>query len=146
MMNPRIYYWTNVDSEIETMGTRYILKPEKKFPWLQRALFWGLRKLGATEALHKTVYSLNPRQCTDIVETLLRQHQSWIKICYRQEPHIYMGIDDEKALLAIAQHIGMWSFDFAAKTRLGGRDGLLWCNIPVTVVPGMTGAFIVPAR
>lgn len=95
------------------------------------------------------VVSWYPEQSDSLIQHLIDQHEAWLDIIWREKGKvkIYVGPNENAQLLQM-----MWDTDFPgvvelvdAQTRIGYGGEAKVFNIPVTVVPWMDGALLVPA-
>ncbi len=127
---------------------QYEYRPDVGWRWLQRAAFKVLDWIGAHHMGVVTTFRRTPQENDGLLKSLLGQEGEWIELLHRSgEPlHIYMGPDDHCDLMALVNFREMNPTSFYGRIetcdrRFGGK----WHDIPITIVPWMVGAVIVPA-
>lgn len=124
---------------------RYEYRPERGWRWLQRALFKVLDWIGAHHEATVTTYTRTPQENDDLIKSLLGQEGEWIERIHRSNgARIIMGPDDHMDLLRLCEHMGMTAVHMMGRTKTADHYGSRWHNIPITVVPWMVGAVLVP--
>lgn len=133
---------------IETSGDpkRYEYRPDIGWRWLQRILFLVLGWIGAYHLTTVTTFVRTPQENDSLLKSLLGQEGQWIRyIHYERRARIYMGPDDFPELIRLCEHMGMSVVDMRGRiSTRSGRHEPTWHDIPITVVPWMVGAILVP--
>ena len=125
----------------------YKFTPKCGWVWLQKICFWFLRKIKANHIEITTKYiRRHNSENEEILKSLLGQQGYWLQFVhdYRKPLRIVMGPDDFDGLLEMAQMGSMRPFDLSAGLEIRDINGPHWHNIPITVIPWMKGAVIVP--
>lgn len=137
---------------IKTPKTRFDLfefRPKRGWVWLQRICFKILRWIGAyhEEVIH--TFTRHKEENSDLMAHLLKQNIGWLEWIYRSDsrgyrPRIYCGPEQQASLMRLVNfhHMSPVTFDCSSVTRDESR--VKWHGIPVTVIPWMEGAIIVP--
>lgn len=133
---------------IDTVVTdwdQFEYRPELGWRWLQRVAFAILGWIGAHHEPVVTTFQRSARENDDLLKSLLGQVGQWIAhVHHREQMQIYMGPDDEMSLMRLVQHMDMQPVRLSGQIETRDRYGSKWHNIPITVVPWMQGAIIVP--
>jgi hypothetical protein len=120
--------------------------PHQGWVFIQRICFWLLNKIGAHKHETTTVYTRSPQQNNSLLQSLVGQEGQWIELIHNNRAkRIYIGPEDNAELQSISDGLGMRPFSFTG--RIKTRNGPLeqtWHDIPITVIPWMNGAIIVP--
>lgn len=130
-------------------------RPEKGWRWLQRLALAALRWIGAHHAPTVVTFRRTARENDDLLKSLLGQERQWIRYIHEERNRmcIYIGPDEEMELMRLSEHMSMHSVTFTGRIdtnqahddgRGGSRVIRKWHDIPITVVPWMKGAIIVP--
>lgn len=126
----------------------YEYRPELGWKWLQKVAFAALRWIGAHHMEVVTTFERHPQENNDLLKSLLGQQGAWIEFVHndRKQPRIYMGPDDHADLMRLCDFRDMDPTTLYG--RIETRDGRHYHgklhDIPITVVPWMQGAIIVP--
>lgn len=134
--------------ELVQIKDRYEFSAARKWPWLQRICFGILNWLGANAEDTVEVFSRVKQENDDILVSLFGQQGIWLERAYREKCRIYMGPGDYKKLMVIAHKNGMRPFDLDAGIQISTPENRVgtWCSIPITVIPWMDGAVLVPDK
>lgn len=120
-------------------------RPDKGWRWLQRSAFALLRWIGAHHEPVISTFRRSAEQNDELLKSLLGQEGQWIEhVHYEESAQIYMGPDDYPDLVALAEFREMQAATFMGRIETSTRYGSKWHDIPITVVPWMKGAIIVP--
>ncbi|MDE2103800.1 MAG: hypothetical protein KGL39_41565 [Patescibacteria group bacterium] len=132
--------------EVRPHPTRFEFSPQRGWKWAQRLCFWILAKIGARASEEVIVWRRIGTQNDALLESLLKQEHWLLENLYyrRQAYRLLIGPEQEMELLRIAENIGMRHFSLDAGIRTADRNGPRWHDIPITVIPWMKGALIVP--
>lgn len=122
-------------------------REDKGWRWLQRAAFTVLGWIGAHHGMTATTFQRTARENDNLLRSLLGQEGQWIEHVHegRERMRIYMGPDDEMDLMRLVDFRDMQAATFVGRIKTQDAYGSKWHDIPITVVPWMTGAIIVPA-
>jgi hypothetical protein len=139
--------WAKID-RIETTivsPNLYKLRPDKGWRWLQRFAIKVLDWIGAHHETTVTTYSRTSEENTSLLQSLLGQEGTWIEyVHHKATPHIYIGPDEHRDLMALAEFRDMNYATFTGRIETRNRYGGKWHNIPITVVPWMKGVLLAP--
>lgn len=126
--------------------TQFEYRPERGWRWLQRAAFKVLDWIGAHHQPVVTTFVRSPQENDVLLKSLIGQEGEWIGLLHRGKgrPRIYMGPDDYPELLRLMDHRDFQPTTFEGRIETRSRDYGKWHDIPITVVPWMVGAVIVP--
>lgn len=134
--------------EVVTKWDQYEYRPEKGWRWVQRIAFAVLNWIGAHHTPVVTTFRRTAQENDDLLKSLLGQEGQWINLVHDKPDsmRIYMGPDEHMDLLRLASHMEMQAFSFRGEIETRDRHHHYgtWHNIPITVVPWMKGAIIVP--
>lgn len=120
-------------------------RPDLGWRWLQRAAFAVLRWIGAHHVPIVTTFRRTAQENDDLLKSLLGQEGQWISHVHHDVvARIYMGPDEEMSLMQLADFRDMQASTFRGSIETRERYGSKWHDIPITVVPWMKGAIIVP--
>lgn len=125
--------------------TAFALRQELGWVWLQRLAIAILRWVGAYREECVEVRTRTTQENDALLSRLLGQEGQFLELAYRhQQMHIYMGPDDHPELMMLVNGVG-GHVTFDAKIKIGfDRAAPQFHTIPITVVPWMKGAIIVP--
>lgn len=133
---------------IDTMTAdlnRFEYRPDRGWLWLQRAAFAVLRWIGAHHMPTVTTYRRTAQENDDLLKSLLAQRRQWFDYVHHDEmAHIYMGPDDERDLMKLCDFRDMQYTTLKGGIETRDQYGRKWHDVPITVVPWMKGAIIVP--
>lgn len=125
----------------------YELRRDRGWIWLQRALFAVLGSIGAFHVHIATTFVRTQKENDDLLARLIGQAGYWIDALHfdKSDLRIYIGPDEYPDLMKLAE------FRFMHPTKIMGRIETKsprryygeWHDIPITVVPWMSGALIV---
>lgn len=121
-------------------------RPELGWRWLQKLAFAILRWIGAHHMPIAVTFRRTAEGNDDLLKSLLGQEGQWIAHVHddREQMRIYMGPDEERSLIRLSHHMDMQAVTFTGWIETSDRYGMKWHGIPITVVPWMKGAIIVP--
>lgn len=124
----------------------YEWRHDKGWRWLQRLAFKVLDWIGAHHEKTVTTYLRTPQENASLLKSLLGQEGAWIEYVHHEAtPHIYIGPDEHRDLMALAEFRDMNYATFTGRIETrDGRYGGVWHDIPITVVPWMKGALLAP--
>jgi len=128
------------------LGNAFEFREDRGWHWLQRACFWVLRKIGAYAQETTRVWTRHPQDNDDLLKSLLGQEQEWLRLIHREDCRIYMGPEEHTEVLRMCDHLGSGHFTFDARIKITDRHGPRFHDVPITVVPWLKGAFIVPVE
>lgn len=140
-----IFYNITRSEEVLVNRTLFELRHDRGWVWLQRAAFWVLSKIGAFHLDTSVVFHRTPGENNNVLDSLVAQHAYWLDAMWHLDrPQIFMGPDDYPELLRLAEFMDMTPVSFSGRIRLGYRTRVKWREIPISVIPWMKGAILVP--
>jgi hypothetical protein len=140
----RDFHWVRFDEETVPAYPVFRRQPGRKYSWLARLCFWTLDRLGLEEEPTARIYRLTEQQIDSLAQDIVAQQQHWWRYILRDDCRLYVGPDAHVQLHIFgALHPGD-VVGFRAKVRLGYRRGWQWRGLPVTVVPWLRGAILLP--
>ncbi len=124
-------------------------RKDRGWHWLQRSCFWVLGKIGAYQQKTFEVFRRTPQENNDLLKSLLGQEGQWLRLINeRADCRIFMGPDDQMDLMRLCEFREMRPTSFRGRIETRQRRGdyteSCWHDIPITVVPWMKGAILVP--
>ena len=127
--------------------TLYEYRSHAGWGWLQRLCFWVLDKIGAHHEEYVNTWTRTKRENDDLISSLFGQEGWIIEYLHHRGPlRVFMGPDNHKELMDWCYKNGMQHFSMTGSIETkDGRYGK-WHDIPITVVPWMMGAVIVPTE
>lgn len=139
-------------AKIERIGTptvdpeRFEYRPDRGWRWLQRAAFKLLGLIGAHSTPVVTTFVRAPQENDELLKSLLGQEGEWIELVHDDlhRPRIYIGPDEYPELLRLLNHRDFMPTTVEGRIQTNRGKYGKWHDIPITVVPWMVGAVIVP--
>lgn len=147
----RPVHYANIESTTAPYSDpeRYEYRPELGWRWLQRAAFKVLDWIGAHHMASITTFVRTPAENDGLLKSLLGQEGEWIERVHHSDrdgrgAQIYVGPDEYPDLMRPCEHMGMSPVTMHGRIKTQDRYGPKWHDIPITVVPWMVGAVLVP--
>lgn len=144
-------HYANIDTTVTPFcdRERYELRPERGWVWVQRAAFKVLDWIGAHHMATVKTFVRTPQQNDDLLKSLLGQEGQWIEHVHHSDrrgrgAQIFIGPDEYPDLMRLCEHMGMSPVTMYGRIETRDRYGPKWHDIPITVVPWMVGAVLVP--
>lgn len=126
----------------------YEYTPSRGWKWLQKTLFYILKRVGAHYQERQTIYERNSIDNDNLLKTLIGQEGEWLTYIHnaKSPPRIYVGPEQEMKLWELLHHTGITPVRLDSQIEIRDRCVLKWHNIPIYVVPWMEGAILVPSE
>lgn len=134
---------TRRESRTYKDANTFSYRPDGKLPWLQRALFAALKKLGCDNAIYyEPAFSRHEINTQSIIDNIIRQRTYLMDLDHEEIGTVYIG---EKEFISLGGEVyGMESIQIQGSYNYhtNGRTQILGLN--VVVVPWMEGVFVAP--
>ena len=142
----RVTVWpASVTAVVERYETPFKLLSKKAGP-VSRALWWALKKLGVLEPYFETLRTWNyvPHDQSDLMEAVAKAYGERLDYVADGEAVFIMGGSTFAELSGAPAFQNMMAFDAGPFGRHDSYGGRRIFNIPIHVVPNMTGMALVP--
>jgi hypothetical protein len=144
--NPQRWY-KSVSNEVTfDCLDQFHFRADKKWHRLQRLCLWVLKKIGAQAQQTSTVWTRYPMENDELLLWLMGQHEEWMELAYRQPCRIFIGPEQNMKLLRLGHELDFRPITLDARIGLDGDAGYKLLDMPITVVPWLDGAYIVPVK
>ena len=127
--------------------SRFELRPDRGYVWLQKVLFWILRCIGAHHTPTVTTYTYSPQKADKLLKTLAKQHKMLLELLDDRAGalRILIGPEQERELMEVSEFRNMLPTTVNGEVEVVGPvSGRRIYDIPITVIPWMQGVLIVP--
>ena len=125
----------------------YEFQPNRGWKWLQRIAFAVLDWIGAHHYEGIVTYTRTKEENDNILKSLIKQEGQWLELIHNNpnQMQIYMGPDDFEDLMKLSDFRDMQPTLIMGRIDTNDQYGNhQWHNIPITIVPWMVGAILVP--
>jgi hypothetical protein len=121
---------------------RYQLNRSGRLPWLQRALFWILRKLKANALETSITYKTIEIDTTKIIDALMRNRVDVERLYNKRAKYVVMGPEAFREFNNAAEVRYFMAFNF--NTQIGMNRQITIMGMECIIVPRIEGFFVLP--
>lgn len=131
-----------------TSPDKYQYDPKGRWPWLQRACFWVLKKLGAFASFSEEHIQRVDIDLDKLVEAVMRNRAD-VEMLYRKRAkYLVVGADKFYELsVSVQPHYMTFTVPHQFNARVGYNNRpmpQMFAGLQVIVVPWIDGMFVLP--
>lgn len=134
---------TRRESRTYKDANTFSYRPDGKLPWLQRALFAALKKLGCDNAIYyEPAYSRHEIDTQSIIDNIIRQRTYLMDLDHEEIGTVYMGMNEFRKLGGEAYGLNSIQLQGTYEHHRNGQARVM--GLDVVVVPWLEGVFVAP--